>query len=94
MTKYLLFGTLDKQKEYVVKEGDTLEKIAESNELSLFNMFMYIGSFSSPLIVIVYPFIVKVLFSATSLYISSAVFNLFVYVVYSDRIYASEISGS
>ncbi len=34
LTKYLLFGTLEKQKEYTVKEGDTLENIAFKNELS------------------------------------------------------------
>lgn len=34
LTKYLLFGTLEKQKEYTVKEGDNLETIAFNNELS------------------------------------------------------------
>jgi len=34
LTKYLLFGTLDSQKEYVVKDGDTLESIALNNRLS------------------------------------------------------------
>ncbi len=35
ISQYLLFGTLEKQKEYVVKEGDTLETIASKNNLSL-----------------------------------------------------------
>ncbi len=47
LTKYLLFGTLDKQKEYVVKEGDTLEKIAESNELSNGELLIANPTFSS-----------------------------------------------
>lgn len=34
LTKYLLFGTLEPQKEYVVKAGDTVEAVAENNELS------------------------------------------------------------
>ncbi len=34
LTKYLLFGTLEPYKDYVVKEGDTLADIAFKNELS------------------------------------------------------------
>lgn len=34
LTKYLLFGTLEDQKEYTVKEGDTVENVAFNNELS------------------------------------------------------------
>lgn len=34
LTKYLLFGTLEKQDEYTVKEGDTVETVAYNNKLS------------------------------------------------------------
>lgn len=34
LTKYLLYGTLDEQKTYTVKEGDTIESIAYSNKLN------------------------------------------------------------
>jgi len=34
LTKYLLFGTLEKQEEYVVKDGDTVETVAYDNKLS------------------------------------------------------------
>ncbi len=34
LTKYLLFGTLEPQKEYTVKEGDTVETVAYNNQLS------------------------------------------------------------
>ncbi len=34
LTKYLLFGTLENQKQYTVKEGDTVEKVAFNNMLS------------------------------------------------------------
>lgn len=34
LTKYLLFGTLEDQKEYIVKPGDTVENVAFNNELS------------------------------------------------------------
>lgn len=34
LSKYLLFGTLEKQKTYTVKEGETIEDIAFSNKLS------------------------------------------------------------
>lgn len=34
LTKYLLFGTLEKQEEYTVKEGDTVELVAYNNKLS------------------------------------------------------------
>lgn len=34
LTQYLLFGTLDKQAEYVVQDGDTVEKVAYNNKLS------------------------------------------------------------
>lgn len=34
LTQYLLFGTVNKQATYTVKEGDTIEKIAYANKLS------------------------------------------------------------
>ena len=34
LSKYLLFGTLEKQKTYVVKEGETIEDISFKNKLS------------------------------------------------------------
>lgn len=35
LTKYLLFGENNSMKEYTVKPGDTVEKIAESNQLNI-----------------------------------------------------------
>lgn len=34
LSKFLLFGTTDKQETYVVKAGDTIEEISENNKLS------------------------------------------------------------
>ena len=34
LTQYLLFGTLEKQAEYTVKDGDTVETVAYNNKLS------------------------------------------------------------
>lgn len=34
LTKYLLFGTLEPQEEYIVQEGDTVASVADSNQLS------------------------------------------------------------
>lgn len=34
LTKYLLFSTLEPQDEYIVKEGDTVERVAYDNKLS------------------------------------------------------------
>jgi len=34
LTKYLLFGTLEKQADYTVKEGDSVETVAYNNKLS------------------------------------------------------------
>ncbi|MDD6223615.1 MAG: peptidoglycan DD-metalloendopeptidase family protein [bacterium] len=34
LSKYLLFGTIEDQQTYVVKEGDTIEKISYNNKLS------------------------------------------------------------
>ena len=35
LSKYLLFGTLDEQKTYTVKEGENLDKIADANNLNI-----------------------------------------------------------
>lgn len=35
LSRYLLYGTLDKQDTYVVKEGDTIEDVANSNKLNV-----------------------------------------------------------
>jgi len=35
LTKYLLFGTLEEQSRYIVKLGDTIEKVAYNNSLSI-----------------------------------------------------------
>lgn len=35
LTKYLLYGTLDEQQTYVVKDGDTIESVAEKNKLNV-----------------------------------------------------------
>lgn len=35
LSKYLLFGTLEEQKKYIVKSGDTIEKISYNNKLSV-----------------------------------------------------------
>lgn len=35
LSKYLLFGTLEEQKKYIVKPGDTIEKISYNNKLSV-----------------------------------------------------------
>ena len=35
LSKYLLFGTTDKQKSYIVKDGDTINDIAGKNNLSI-----------------------------------------------------------
>ena len=34
LTKYLLYGTTEKQKTYIVKDGDTIESIANANKLN------------------------------------------------------------
>jgi len=34
LTKYLLYGTTEEQETYIVKEGDTIESIAEANKLN------------------------------------------------------------
>ena len=35
LSKYLLFGTVDRQKEYIVKDGDSIENIINENSLSI-----------------------------------------------------------
>lgn len=35
ISKYLLFGTIEKQKEYKVKDGDSITKIIEDNQMSI-----------------------------------------------------------
>ena len=35
LTKYLMYGTTEKQSTYIVKEGDTIESIAEKNKLNV-----------------------------------------------------------
>lgn len=35
LTKYLLYGTIEEQTKYIVKEGDTIETIAEKNKLNV-----------------------------------------------------------
>lgn len=35
LTKYLMYGTTEKQNTYIVKEGDTIETIAENNKLNV-----------------------------------------------------------
>lgn len=35
LTKYLLYGSTDEQSKYIVKEGDTIESIAEANKLNV-----------------------------------------------------------
>lgn len=35
LTKYLLYGTTEEQTKYIVKEGDTIETIAEKNKLNV-----------------------------------------------------------
>lgn len=34
LAKYLLYGTTEKQKTYIVKEGDTIEEVAKANKLN------------------------------------------------------------
>lgn len=35
LTKYLLFGTTEQQKRYIIKSGDTIEQVAFDNEISV-----------------------------------------------------------
>ena len=47
LTKYLLFGTLKKQSEYEVKDGDTVETVAFNNKLSVEELLIANPSLSS-----------------------------------------------
>lgn len=47
LTKYLLFGTLEPQTEYTVKEGDTVAKVAYANKLSSENLLILNPQLSS-----------------------------------------------
>ena len=47
LSKYLLFGTLDEQKTYKVKAGDTIEQVAYNNKLSVEEFLIVILSFSN-----------------------------------------------
>lgn len=47
LTKYLLFGTLEKQEEYTVKKGDTIEEVAFNNKLSVEEFLIANSQFDS-----------------------------------------------
>lgn len=47
LTKYLLYGTLEKQKTYRVQIGDTIESIAFKNKISLEEFFISNSNFTS-----------------------------------------------
>ncbi len=47
LTKYLLYGTLEKQKTYTVKIGDTIESVAFANKISLEEFFISNPDFTS-----------------------------------------------
>ena len=47
LAKYLLYGTLDDQETYIVKEGDTIETIAEANKLNTQEFLLANPSFKS-----------------------------------------------
>ena len=47
LTKYLLFGSLDKDKEYVVKPGDTIETVAFNNKLGVEEFLIVNPEFTS-----------------------------------------------
>lgn len=47
LSKYLLYGTTEKQKEYIVKLGDTLESVAFDNQLSLEDLLISNPQFTS-----------------------------------------------
>lgn len=47
LTKYLLFGTLEKQEEYTVKAGDTIEEVAFNNKLSVEEFLIANSQFDS-----------------------------------------------
>ena len=47
LSKYLLFGTLETQKTYKVKEGDTIEQVAYNNKLSVEEFLIANENFTS-----------------------------------------------
>lgn len=47
LSKYLLYGTLDKQSTYTVKDGDTIETVAEANKLNVQEFLIANSNFKS-----------------------------------------------
>ncbi len=47
LTKYLLFGSLDKDEEYIVKPGDTIETVAFNNQLGIEEFLIVNPEFTS-----------------------------------------------
>lgn len=47
LTKYLLFGSLDKDEEYIVKPGDTIETVAFNNQLGVEEFLIVNPEFTS-----------------------------------------------
>lgn len=47
LSKYLLYGTLEKQSTYSVKEGDTVETVAEANKLNVQEFLIANSNFKS-----------------------------------------------
>ena len=47
LTKYLLFGSLDKDQEYIVKPGDTIETVAFNNKLGVEEFLIVNPEFTS-----------------------------------------------
>lgn len=47
LSQYLLFGTLDKQKSYITKEGENLDAIAEANNLNIEELLIANPQFSA-----------------------------------------------
>lgn len=47
LSKYLLYGTLDKQNTYIVEEGDTIEEVASNNKLNVAEFLIANPEFNS-----------------------------------------------
>lgn len=47
LSKYLLYGTLDKQSTYTVRDGDTIETVAEANKLNVQEFLIANSNFKS-----------------------------------------------
>lgn len=47
LAKYLLYGTIDKQSTYIVKEGDTVETVANQNKLNVQEFLIANSNFKS-----------------------------------------------